>query len=395
MTSPVDGPHDRQDAASPSSPAKAVRSISGSKAAPVVLLEWSQEIGKRVRRGEWSDQAISTTRKIKEAVSAGQWELVAQLVDYWMEEAKVVYVIYKVWTEGFEAWLLERGLGQQELISEADRLARLLSFPDGSAYDPRPRWEQLATKAGTFAHLARAFELTPDAALGRLEDLRESWRQLHDRGADMMAGLLSVVVDRFGEAAVEECYRFVLEPYLQERYKPFDVREQPYEETIYRNLYLSFEAMRGHLCGPQRTGDLEFEEHDDRWVIRFDPCGSGNRSLRGDPAEGTGSRSEPPYNFGVTRGRYDWAWNEEGICYYCAHCCFALERWPAEQWGHPLRVIDSPRYPDETKGPSPAKCSWTIYKSIEAIPEEAYLRIGMRKPTPSKVAPDQRGHCFR
>lgn len=97
----------------------------------------------------------------------------------------------------------------------------------------------------------------------------------------------------------------------------------------------------------------------------------------------------------MTRGRYDWAWNEEGICYYCAHCCFALERWPAEQWGHPLRVIDSPRYPDETKGPSPAKCSWTIYKSIEAIPEEAYLRIGMRKPTPSKVAPDQRGHCFR
>ncbi len=389
MTSPVDGRHDRKDAAGPSSPATPVRSISGSKAPPVVLLEWSQEIGKRVRRGEWSDQAISTTRKIREAVSAGQWELVAQLVDYWMEEAKVVYVIYKVWTEGFEAWLLERGLNQQELVSETDRLTQLLSFPDGGAYDPRPRWEQLATKAGTFAHLARAFELTPEGALRRLEDLRESWRQLHDRGADMMAGLLSVVVDRFGEAAVEECYRFVLEPYLQERYKPFDVREQPYEQTIYRNLYLSFEAMRGHLCGPQRTGDLEFEEHDDRWVIRFDPCGSGNRSLRGDPAEGTGSRAEPPYNFGVTRGRYDWAWNEEGICYYCAHCCFALERWPAEQWGHPLRVIDSPRYPAETTGPSPAKCSWTVYKSIEAIPEEAYLRIGMRKPTPEQSGPGQ------
>ena len=282
---------------------------------------------------------------------------------------------------------VERGVGQQELASETDRLARLLAFPDGGAYDPRPRWERLATKAGTFANLARAFELTPEEAPRRLDDLRETWRQLHDRGADMMAGLLTFVADRFGEAAIEDCYRFVLEPYLQERYKPFDIRDQPYEETIYRNLYLSFEAMRGHLCGPERTGDLEFDEHEDRWVIRFDPCGSGNRSLRGDTVEGTGSRAEPPYNFGVTKGRYDWAWNEEGICYYCAHCCFALERWPAEQWGHPLRVIDSPRYPARRR-PSP-KCSWTIYKSIEAIPEEAYLRIGMRKPTPEQSGPGQ------
>ena len=221
--------------------------------------------------------------------------------------------------------------------------------------------------------MLRAFELTNEEAVTALDDLREWWRQLHDRGADMMAGLLTFVAHRFGESAIETCYRFVLEPYLQERYKPFDIREQSYEDTIYRNLYLSFEAMRGHLCGPDRTGDLEFSEHDDRWVISFDPCGSGNRSLRGDTIENTGSRVGPPYNFGVTKDRY--------VCYYCAHCCFALERWPAEQWGHPLRVIDSPRYPEETTGNSPQKCSWTIYKTIEAIPAEAYLRIGMVKPT--------------
>ena len=94
-----------------------------------------------------------------------------------------------------------------------------------------------------------------------------------------MSGLLTFVAEHFGEEAIENCYRHVLEPYLQERYAPFDLRRQPYEETIYRNLYLSFEAMRGHLCGPDRTGDLEFTEHEDRYVIAFDPCGSGNRSL--------------------------------------------------------------------------------------------------------------------
>jgi hypothetical protein len=65
---------------------------------------------------------------------------------------------------------------------------------------------------------------------------------------------------------------------------------------------------------------------------------------------------------------------------------FALERWPAEQWGHPLRVIDPPRYPDETKGDEPKHCTWTIYKSIEAIPEAAYVRIGLEKPA-SPVSP--------
>jgi hypothetical protein len=355
--------------------------ISGTVAIPVVTLEWSEEIGKRVRTGPWTDQAISTTKKILEAIALGQWEVAAQLVDYWMEEAKVVYVIYDVWTDGFSTWLTDQGVSKEELSTEMDRLRQLLAFPDGTPYEARSRWEELGAKAGRLGNLMRAAELTKEEAATALDDLREGWRQLHDRGADMMAGILSFVARRFGEPAIESCYRFVLEPYLQERYKPFDIREQPYEDTIYRNLYLSLEAMRGHLCGPDRFGDLEFSEHEDRWVIKFDPCGSGGRSLRGDPVEGTGSRAEPPYGFGVTSDRYDWAWNEEGICYYCAHCCFALERWPAEQWGHPLRVIDSPRYPEETTGESPQKCSWTIYKTIEAIPAEAYLRIGMVKPS--------------
>ena len=57
--------------------------------------------------------------------------------------------------------------------------------------------------------------------------------------------------------ALEDCYRAIMEPYLQERYMPFDVRVTPYEETLDRNLYISLEAMRGHLVGPGRRGDIE------------------------------------------------------------------------------------------------------------------------------------------
>ena len=35
------------------------------------------------------------------------------------------------------------------------------------------------------------------------------------------------------------------------------------------------------------------------------------------------------------------------------------------------------------RGPNPKKCTWTIYKSLEAIPAEAYDRIGMTKPEQS------------
>ena len=85
-------------------------------------------------------------------------------------------------------------------------------------------------------------------------DLSEGWRRLHDRYADLMAGVLAYVARRFGEARLEECYRAVLEPYIQERYMAFDTRVTPYPETLERNMYLVMEAMRAHLCGPDRDG---------------------------------------------------------------------------------------------------------------------------------------------
>jgi hypothetical protein len=115
-------------------------------------------------------------------------------------------------------------------------------------------------------------------------------------------------------------------------------------------------------------------------VIEFDPCGSGGRGQRGDPIEGTPSRSEPPYEFGVTQDEHDWAGGERGVCYYCAHCVVALQKWPIEQWGSPVRVVDPPLHPGETLGTAPEPCRWTIYKSAAAVPEEAYRRVGAVKP---------------
>ena len=254
------------------------------------MLAWSDDLGKRVRAGDWADQSVSTVTKIEEAVAGGRGEEAAQLVDYFMEEAKVVYLIYEIWMAGFVEWLGLQGVSDAERDAELGRLQQLLALPDGRAFEPLPVWEALGAAAGVLASRLR---------IGRggegLDALREGWRVLHDRYVDLISGLLAYIARRFGEAALEPCYRHVLEPYIEERYMPFDLRERDYEQTLFRNLYTTFEAMRAHLCGPGRRGDLEFEEDDDKWVVKFDPCGSGGRSSRGDPVEGTPPRPQPPY----------------------------------------------------------------------------------------------------
>jgi hypothetical protein len=362
-------------------------------------LVWSESIGKRVRGGDWADQSIPTLAKAREAMAeagdefglkAGRREAAAQLVDYFMEEAKVVYLIYEVWTGGFLGWLGDKGISAEERDAEIQRLSRLLAYPDGTPLDPALRWDELGEQAGRLGNRIRAYRISVADADREMAALSEGWRKLHDRYADLMAGVLAFVAARFGEDALEDCYRAVLEPYIQERYMPFDVRVNPYQSTVDRNLYLVLEAMRAHLCGPDRDGNLDFEEHEDRFVVSFDPCGSGGRSMRGDELEGTGSRVLEPYEFGVTQEKHDWAWNEEGICYYCAHCCFALEKLPAERWGHPVRVVDPPRWGGAAGAESTQKkCSWTVYKSLEAIPEEAYRRIGHSKPQLPVIQPDE------
>ena len=363
-------------------------------------LTWSDEIGKRVRMGDWSDQAVSTVTKIREALheagdefglAAGRRETAAQLVDYFMEEAKVVYVIYEVWTAGFLDWLRANGVTHVELDSERARLSALMAWPDGAPFDPAARWRELGAAAGVLGNGIRGYQLTVAQAEERLEELLADWRRLHDRYADVMAGVLAFVARRFGEPALEYCYRAVLEPYIQERYMPFDVRLRPYADTLVRNLYISLEAMRAHLVGPGRRGDVDLEEFDDRWELRFDPCGSGGRQVRGDEIEGTGSRVLAPYEFGVTQERHPWAWNEVGVCYYCAHCNLALSTLPAERWGHPVRTVDPPLWRGVDDPLTRKRCTWTVWKTLEAIPEREYARIGRRKPPLPVIQPGDAG----
>src|SRR3954453_23855862 len=70
-----------------------------------VKIEYSSVLGRRVRKGPWEDQAVSTYRKIREAIEEGRPDDAAQLLDYFLDEAQVCFAIYRQWIPDLSAFL--------------------------------------------------------------------------------------------------------------------------------------------------------------------------------------------------------------------------------------------------------------------------------------------------
>jgi hypothetical protein len=192
-------------------------------------------------------------------------------------------------------------------------------------------------------------------------------KSLHDLFCDWIWNLLTDLADRHGEEEVGRVLRATQGGWMLRRtWKAF------LSMSVEARVQLSAEMMRAHLCGPEQDGAIEVTEDSEKYTIVMDPCGSGGRMRRGDPVDGTPSRLDRPYGFGVTRDAHDWAFGERGVPYYCAHCAIN-EKLPMEWGGHPLWVTD---YQADAKKP----CAWRFYKSAEDIPEHYYRRAGHAKP---------------
>jgi hypothetical protein len=192
---------------------------------------------------------------------------------------------------------------------------------------------------------------------------------------------MSEIVKRLGEGSIGAMWDRVLLPLFTWRYEKFDIDKNAWEEGLETLMLVACEAMRGHLVGPERTGDFELIETDDRYILRFDPCGSGQRTVRGDWIEGTPPRMEPPYNWSVSQEEHTWNHNTKGVCHYCTHCIRLMEEWPMDRFGYPVRVIDPPVYPDTNRASDARqKCQWMMFKDPTNAPEEYYARVGRSRP---------------
>lgn len=343
---------------------------------PAALIHHA-ELDRPIRADDWQGLAVGTYRRILEAIATGSPDR-SDLVRYFRTEARIIFDIYTQWREATLRCLADKGVSQADITAETGRIAKLaiLGRPPVLA-DRQATWDSIERASERAAAAADAAEAT-----AALDAMKATWRHLHDSDVDFLSGLFDVVITRFGEAALGEMYdRWVIGDWFAKRYKRFDVSRFPWRDAFPLVVYLTFESMHGHLAGPGRLGDVTFESFDDRVVFTFAPCGSGGRTVIGEPLDGTPSRMEPPFRFKVLEEQHDFAWNLKGVCTYCAHCCILTEKMPIEAFGYPVRVVDPPLYPNDGH----AVCRWTVYRTPEAVPEAVYTRLGYAKPAPGAV----------
>lgn len=199
---------------------------------------------------------------------------------------------------------------------------------------------------------------------------------VYDLNRDDVWAWMTWMAERWGE---DENFRLCWALFTSEgaRQARRRIRALPVEEQV----AWCAEMMRGHRSGAGDAGEVEVTEEADRFVISFDPCGSGGRMRRGDAAGGTPPRTQPPFNYGVTKAPYDWSWSEVGVCYYCAHCAIYNELTGIAEYGTPNWVTEYPRNPDDS-------CRFVFYKRPELIPDRYYRQVRRVKPAAApKAAP--------
>lgn len=207
-----------------------------------------------------------------------------------------------------------------------------------------------------------------ETTLKLIDYLQIEWKGDHDIYGDVTYALLTWIADNCGEEKLLEVNRF-----CKEKVSLAIFNQLKGLKTIKQRIQWFAELERAHRAGPGETGTIKVWEEEDRYVIEFDPCGSGGRMRRTGELDKTPPRTGPPFNFGKTKKAYPWSWNMKDVPYYCLHCCIWQEFIPIEAGDTPGRINDYNPDPN-------APCRWYFYKKPELIPEKYYERIGLKKP---------------
>lgn len=225
----------------------------------------------------------------------------------------------------------------------------------------------------TFDKLRAAIERGEKELSLQLADYaRGEGKGQRDVMADWLYSLLDWIAKNYGEEGVPMALRHARSAMERSTYTRARKSATPMDRVI-----MFAEGMRAHnSCGPGEKGNFKIWEEPDRYVMEFDPCGTGGRLNRG-PLNGSGSRVKPPYNLGVTSKPYPWSWSKANIPYYCLHCCVWNEIMAIEATGYPNRVTECP------EAGSNKPCYRYIYKDPNLIPAEYFERVGFNK-DPSK-----------
>ncbi|MBA7600752.1 hypothetical protein ES703_07811 [subsurface metagenome] len=206
-----------------------------------------------------------------------------------------------------------------------------------------------------------------ETALKLIDYVQIEGKGLHDFYSDWSYALLTWIADNCGEEKLLEVLRYSKEKTKAGFYQLKGLK------TVKQLVQWYAEGMRAHRSGPRETGEIKVWEEEDKYVIAFDPCGSGGRMRRTGELDKTPPRTGPPFDFGKTKKAYPWSWYMKGVPYYCLHCCVFHELVPMEATGAPSKITE---YDPDPKAP----CRFYFYKKPELVPEKYYKRVGLKKP---------------
>ena len=192
---------------------------------------------------------------------------------------------------------------------------------------------------------------------------------------------MSLVKEQLGDPAIREMYDVVLLPLFAWRYEKFDIDKHPWDQALETLMLVACEAMRGHLVGPERTGDMELIEtrgpvHPALRPVRLRPAHHPGRLDRGHAA---------PHGAALQLDRDRGARHLDPRREGRLPLLRALHRAHGGDADRPLR-LPGPRhrpaaYPDTNSDPMVRqKCQWQMFKDPTTVPEEYYTRVGRTKP---------------
>jgi hypothetical protein len=319
-------------------------------------------------------QTESTYDLAHRAIAAGDAAEGVRRIRQLLDEATEGRELFPLFIERARRFLLDRGVPPAAVADEERRILSLLGATGQDALDMPREWAAVLEVAARAERACLAGD--GQAASELVAELRSTWLAVHDRFCDITCGLFSLAAERLGESVVGPMWDDAIGDMYPSR-DAYDRARRPWAESVALLLDDAAMSLRGHLSGPRRTGEVSLREEEDRWVFRFDPCGSGGRTLRADAnADGT-ARASPPFGFRVTTEPHDWAWRTKGVCLYCVHCCQLQERASIARLGYPVRVVEPPVWGTaEPRG----HCTWSVYKDPQLVPAEAYERVGSAKP---------------
>ncbi len=316
--------------------------------------EYSAAIGRELRLDDIETIGTASQTLAEQAMDAGRRDEATTLINYYLREMQIMHGILTTWIQDIIRFIMEKS-GAQPGMETANAAAIVHTFntiPLGIA----PRDQCLRALAAGDVESAKDW----------LDRMRLEFKNPHEILVAWVQDLLSYCAATWGEESVLETILHTHQSIWGDRYASWD-RMTPWEKVA-----LTVEGMRGgHFSGPRRRGDVIVREEPDRFVIAFDPCGSGGVLRRGDPETGRGPY--PITDHGVNTEPHLWTWQKTGIHWYCSHCAIAMEWLPGRTRGHPLRPLD------HTLDHS-APCVWYVYKDEAQTRDYHYPRTGLVKP---------------